>query len=687
MTQLRLLLMVLACGVFAAGCSIEDKQSSSGGDDSGSDYSGSGSDDGSGSGSGNDNNTGGADDEDEGTLPTYPTAHPRIYINANKPRLLAALATNTPEAVRFRDVVDRWVNGASIYEFRTWNGALMGALTGDPKYCAKAVSVTDAQVAAEEAKIAAGAQPTVAANSYLHVGDLLGDVMLTYDWCFDAATPSQRTRWLRFANQTVWNVWNPTQAHWGATPRAWTGWATNDAANNYYYSFLRATMITGLAATGEDAEADAWIKQFRDTKFFGQLVPTFDAELRGGGSREGTAYGVSMRHLFHLYDLWYATTGEKLQAKTRHARQSMRSFMHQVVPTLDYFAPTGDQPRDMTAAFFDYQRQYLQELVAMYPTDSLAPRAKAMLDASTLPRMARAELVVYDFLYPMSDVTAEPLEGLGTDYYASGIGHIYSRSSWDTDATWVNLIGGAYTQSHAHQDQGSLLVYKDGWLAYDAVINSENGIIQETGSHSLVRINNASGPIKQMVGTTSQTVALHRGADWLHAAVDVTAAYKNNASIGKVQRELVFLKPNVIVVYDRVTTAAGTTQTWELAAPSAPALSGDTATISGAHTLTVQRLAPASTRMTVTNLANVTGYRGGYRLEEPMAGGDQRYLHVLSIDGAAASATAQNDSTVSVQLTNGKTATIAFDRDNVGGVLTYDGSATTLTATVDVLPE
>jgi hypothetical protein len=684
MTQLRVVLAVLACGVFSA-CVVEDKQESTPGDDQGSDYTGSGSD---GEGDG-DNNSGGVDEQEEDTnvLPTYPTAHPRIYVNANKMRLLSALAVNTPEAARFRSVVDRWVNGESIYEFRTWNGALMGAITGDPKYCTKAVSVTDAQVTAEEAKIAAGAQPTVAFNSYLHVGDLIGDVMLTYDWCFNTATAAQKTRWLRYANQAVWNVWNPTQARWGTTPMVWSGWAVNDAANNYYYSFLRATMITGLAAKGEDSQADAWVTQFRDTKLLGQLVPLFDAQLRGGGSREGTAYGVSMRGLFHLYDLWQATTGEKLQAKTKHARQSMRSFMHQMMPTLDYFAPTGDQPRDMTAAFFDYQRQYLQELIAMYPSDPIAPRAKALLDGSTLPVMARAELVVYDFLYPSSDVTAQPLEGLGTNYYASGIGHVYARSGWDRDATWINVIGGAYTQSHAHQDQGSLLIYKGGWLAYDAVINSDNGIIQETGSHSLVRINNASGPIKQVVGTTSQTVALHAGADWLHTAVDVTAAYKGNASIGKVQRELVYLKPNVIVVYDRVTSGAGTTQTWELASPTAPSLSGAVATISGAHSLTVQRLVPPSASGSVTNLANVTGYRGGYRLEESVAGGDQRYLHVLSIDGAATSATAAGDSTVTVQLSNGKTATVAFNRDSVGGSLTYGGSAIALDASVELLPE
>lgn len=696
MTQQQYLSAVLACGLFAGACT--DTHDSAGNGSGGSDYgdgsgsgggsgSGSGSGGGGGGGSGGDNNTGGPD-EGANVMPTYQTQHPHIYLAANKARLQAALAANTQPAARFRSVVDRWLAGADIYGFEVWNAALLGALTGDARYCTKAVSVIDSQVATEEATIAAGGQPDAAFNSYLHVGDVIGNVMLTYDWCFDSVSASQKARWLGYANQAVWNVWHPAEATWGTKSMPWSGWSTNNASNNYYYSFLRATMLTGLAARGDDPKAAEWLTMFRDTKVLGQLVPTFDAQLRGGGSREGTAYGVSHRGLFELYDLWEGSTGEKLHAKTKHARQSMRSFMHQMMPTLDYFEPTGDQPRDHTAAFFDYQRAYLEELVALYPTDSLAPRAKAMLDASSLPTMARSEMMAYDFLYPMDNVTAQPLDGLGTDYYASGIGHTYSRSGWDKQATWLELIGGAYTESHAHQDQGSLMIYKGGWLAYDNVVNSKSGIIQETGSHNLVQIKSASGsPIGQSSNTESKTVGLHQGADWMYAAVDVTPAYKNNAAVSKVQREVMFLKPNVVVVYDRVATAPGTTQTWLMSAPTQATISGASTTISGAHTLRIDRLAPAAASSSVTNLAGVSDYTGGSRLEEAVPGGDVRYLHVLSLDGAAVNATATNDSTVTVQLASGKSATIAFDRDNAGATLTYGGSPIALTPTVDTLTE
>jgi hypothetical protein len=693
MTHQQTMCGLLALGFVLSACGVEDKvtpteaeggENGEGGEDGGEgpDYSGSG------------NNSGGMDMEDPEAMvePTYPTAHPRIYINANRARLQASLTANTAAAARLKASVDSWVNGADIWGFQVWTGALLGQLTGDPKYCTKAVAAVNAQVASEEALIASGQKPYVAGNSYLEIGGIVGDLALTYDWCFDVVTPAQKTRWLAYANQAVWNVWNPTQAKWGGKSWPWTGWSTNNPSDNYYYSFLRATMTLGLAAMNEDATATGWIAQFRDVKILGQLVPTFDHDLRGGGSREGTAYGVSMRGLFHLYDLWYATTGEKLQAKTKHARQSMRVGMHQIVPTLDRFVPTGDQPRDKNAEFYDYQRAFLTELIDMYPNDVVAGRAKSLLAASTVPQMSRPENLVYDFLYDNDGVTATPLDQMAVDYYASGIGQVYSRSSWgDKQATYINFTAGAYTESHAHQDQGSLMIYKGAWLAGDGVFGSSNGIIQDTTSHSIVRVNSGGAVVKQQVNTTSTLVALHRGADWLYAASDTTPAF-NSSTVSKMQRELVYLKPNVVVVYDRVATAGGTTQTWQLATSVAPAISGLSATITnGGHTLKVQRLAPASGSSAATSMAGQAAsggsYVGGYRLDTPVAGGDVRYLHVLSLDGAVATATASGDSSVTIALTGGQTATVTFDRDNPGATLTWNGTTTTLAAGIDDIPE
>ena len=634
----------------------------------------------------------GGEDEDEqqvdGVLPTYPTQHPRIYLTPNRSRLQAALTANTPAATKYRTKVNQWLGGSSIWGFAAWNGGLLSQLTGNTAYCAKSVAVIEGQVAAAEAASAAGQRPAVANDSYLEIGELIGDLALVYDWCFAQVTPAQRTRWIAYANQAVWNVWNPAQARWGNTTHPWSGWSVNNPSNNYYYSFLRATMLLGLATKGENPRADEWIAKFRDQKVLGQLVPTFNADLVGGGSREGTGYGVSMRRLYELYQIWKATTGENLATKTAHTRASMLAFIHQTMPTLDRVAPTGDHARDATAAFFDYHRDYFMELMAIFPSDHLARRAKSLLAASNVPAMTSSFMVSYDFLNDPTTISAMPLDGLGTAYHAKGIGELYARSGWDTGATWVNLIAGPYTESHAHQDQGSIMIYKGGWLAHDANVHSKSGLSQATTSHSLVRIDRNGTPVRQIATTVSKLAALRKGTDYLYASADLTPAYNGNAAVQKVHRELVYLQPNVIVVFDRVQTAADTTQTWQLVAPVAPSISGATATIANAgHTLRVMRIGPSTAATSVYDCRANADLKGGYRLDERVAGGDRRYLHVLAVDGSVSSASASGETGVTLNLAGGGTVVVSFTRDTVGASLTRNGVTTALTAGVETLPE
>jgi hypothetical protein len=443
-----------------------------------------------------------------------------------------------------------------------------------------------------------------------------------------------------------------------------------------------------LATKGENPQADGFLTKFRDEKIVNQLAPTFKADLGYGGSREGTGYGVSMRRLFELYDWWKATTGEDLATLTTHTRYSMLAMMHQIVPTLDRVAPTGDHARDATAALFDYHRDYLMELMSIFPADTLSGRAKTLLQQSSVPKMSQSFMAAYDFILDNPGITTRALSALNTAYHAKGIGQIYARSSWDKTATWVNLTAGPYTESHAHQDQGALMIYKGGWLAYDANVNSRSGLAQDTTAHSLVRIDSGSTPIKQIAHTTSKVVALDKAPGYLYVSTDVTPAYNGNASIQKVHREMVYLEPDTVVVFDRVQTSSGTTQTWQLASPVAPVISGNVATLAnGAHSLKVTRVLPASAASSTYSYASGTDFTGGYRLDEKVAGGDQRYLHVLSVDGGVTSQTAAGSYGVTVHLSSGKQVTVSFNRDTVGGTITIDGVAKQLVAGVMALPQ
>lgn len=615
--------------------------------------------------------------------PIYRDAHPRIYLERNHSRLAAAVTNQTTAATRFKGMVDRWVGGDDIYDFQSWWSALLWQLTGQTSYRSAAVSAVDAFVASEEALVSGGDRPQVAFDSYLEVGPIVGDVMLVYDWCFDALSASQRTRWLAYANQAIWNVWHPDDAVWGGNSFPWSGWSIDNPSNNYYYSFLRATMLFGLAAHGEHAAAFDYLDFFRVTKIEDQLVPTFESDLVGGGSREGTGYGTAMMRLFELYDLWQGSTGENIADLTSHTRASLLHMFHAVVPTLDRLAPTGDHSRDSTAALFDYHRHYVQLLAALYPNDRLAPRARYFLSHSSVPTMSQQFMWVYDFLYD-GGTTATSIADLGRAYYASGPGELYNRSSWDTNATWVNLIAGPYTESHAHQDQGSLMFYKGEWLAYDPNIESHSGIYQEVQAHNLVKIVDGGTAIRQWEGTTSSMLAVHRGTTWLHAAADLTAAYDGDSRVQGVQREIVHLEPDVVVVFDRVQTSASTQQVWQLSSPVSPTITGGKAVFQGAsHSLTVQRLLPAGATATKTAWTSIdSDFNAGHRFQDTIGGGTVNHLHVLWADAAVSSVAASDADGrlgVIVHFANGSQATVRFSTGGVDGTLELRNSAGTVT--------
>jgi hypothetical protein len=617
--------------------------------------------------------------------------HPRIYLSRNLTRLQALVTSGTPSATRFTGLMAarRSNSYQSLYDanLSMWQFALMAKLNGDNGYCTFAVAGVDWFVAREEAAINAGQQPIVAGDSYLEVGPLIGDLATVYDWCYAQVSATQRTRWIAYADQAVWNVWNHTQARWGTVSRPWSGWSVDNPANNYYYSFLRATMLLGLATYGESANAATWIATFRTAKIADQLVPTFNRDLVGGGSREGTGYGTAMMRLWEVYDLWEGSTGENIASLTGHTRASLVNFMHYVVPTRNAVSLNGDHSRDSTGAFFDYHRHFAQSLAKVTGDPLLAARARDLVDRSSIPRMTTSFMYVHDFLYDMSWVAASPPSGapaMNTVSYAPGIGQAYGRSSWSTDATWWNATGGPYTESHAHRDQTGFLVFKRGWLAYDPNYHSHSGIEQNEELHNIVRINASDGrTLRQWEGASSTVLAVTQGAGFTHVAIDATAVYRyrGDTTASLVQREFVYLPPNVLVVYDRVTTVAGSTQTWQLNVPVAPTVAGSSATVTNAgSTLTSQRIIPSAATMSTFDWAAAGGgeFSGGYRIDETVSGGANTMLHVLALDGAVtASARADADGRQGVTLTlsDGRVATVRFSPTAVDATLEIRNAA------------
>ncbi len=604
--------------------------------------------------------------------PVVATGHPRILLNHASTRacLVGMLASNHVAAQRFKAWVDNALNGGDAYGFEPWHAALLYQTTGQAHYAAAAVQRTDALVAAEETLTARGVAPDAAYDSYLEVGGLVGGLALVYDWCFDSLNASQRQRWLAYANQAVSNVWNPDGATWGGRSMPWSGWSVDNPSNNYYYSFLRATMLLGLASSGENAQAAGWLNRFRNDKIGAQLVPTFNAGLVGGGSREGTGYGTAMRGLWQLYDWWERSTGERIATLSGHSLASLPHFLHNVVPTLDRLAPTGDHARDSTAALFDYHREYLLGLISLFPQERAAGAAADLLSQSTQPRMTYGFELVHDFINAVPRLPATRLDELATTYWGAGTGQLLMRSDWSRDAAWANFICGPYTESHAHRDQGSFVLYRGAWLAWDGNVDSHSGIEQDEEMHNLVRIESGGATMRQQDDTPGcNMLALADQGLFTYALADVTPVYGGQPAVAKVEREFVFIRPATFVVFDRVQSASGTRRIWTLNLPAAPQFTGDGFSLQqGSSRLDAHRLAPSG-----LSAQWVSSSVGGSRVEVAQSAGTQtQFLHVLGTNGAvsAAARSDQADQTgAEITLADGRRAVLRFGNVARGGTL------------------
>ncbi len=659
------------------------------------------------------------------TIPPIPTTHPRILlVGTELQRLRDDLNNNAAYATRFRNMVDGVVfNGNDVYEYKPWYSAMIGVIRGSamyPQYCTHAVSHIDAFVASEEAIIATGQRATVSYDSYLYVGDIIGDVMLVYDWCNSVITSAQKTRWLDYSSRAVANVWDPDHAQWGGVLQTWSGWSINDPINNYYYSFLRATMLYGLAAKHDRSDADTWLTMFRTTKIGNQLVPMFNSDLVGGGSREGTGYGTAMRSLFHLYYVWEKTTGERLADLTPHTNKSMLYLTHAITPYLqgpidpqrpdelkpNYFAPIGDHARDSTATFYDYQRDSLLALASLYRGTPVARRVRANLALSGVPQMHDSFNMVYDYFYGGADPGTAA--NLNTAYRGAGTGHLFARSAWTPTATWLGFLAGPYAESHAHQDGLSLLVYKNGWLINDANMQSHSGLQAAQDAHGLVtqRVGGNLVPMWETSSSSAQMTALSHRPLYLYAAANQGTLFNhpNTGNPGvQSKREVVYLKPDVVVVFDRVQYTAGSSvKTFQLPTPYLPAISGRIATISnGTSSLRLHAVAPTSASLVSTPFATIdsdfTG--GGYRIDVTATGsGETRFMNVLSIDNAAATVTGSptDSGEVTVALTDGRSVLLRFNaaapggtieiRNGSGQILVSEPLASTVEAIPDTIP-
>ncbi len=175
----------------------------------------------------------------------------------------------------------------------------------------------------------------------------------------------------------------------------------------------------------------------------------------------------------------------------------------------------------------------------------------------------------------------------------ANMGQIFIRTGDEPDDVFVLISAGGHVRSHRHYDAGHFTLYHRGFLALDSGtrLNEDSDHLytyySQTIAHNTLLIYKpdeepprfwgrpaavVSGGQHRVIG--SGVVAFEVEDDWVHVACDLSPVYHPSKS-EEVLRQFVFLRPNVLVIFDRVrSTDAAFPKTWLLHTALEPRIDG-----------------------------------------------------------------------------------------------------------------
>jgi hypothetical protein len=284
----------------------------------------------------------------------------------------------------------------------------------------------------------------------------------------------------------------------------------------------------------------------------------------------------------------------------------------------------------------------------------------------------RPDAVRYFLLFdPTAPEPSDPRPNQPTEWFAPGLGRLLARTDLGPDAAWFTWMLGWQTVDHRHADGMSFDFYRRGeWLTkertgygfnisasdYHNTLALENdkpehadsddyrSILWKRGSQWLSDANDPPG---------GQILALSMTDSYVYGLGDATAlynsAYEGLSQITHASRSIIWLKPDLIITYDRATSQAeGYFKRYWLLLPTQTHVDGNRATMTtaGGQQLFVTTLLPTDAAITSEQSEALEEDREPavdepmqYRLKVEATGdpADARFLHVLhGADAAAA---------------------------------------------------
>jgi len=543
--------------------------------------------------------------------------------------------------------------------------------------------------------------------------------ILTYDWCYDRLTATQRAtlipRWNGFLDAFNTNSWG------GLTM----------PFNNYYWGFLRNTLDFAITTFGENDHAQALIDHALVSRWQDSSIPWAAGSTRpltglGGVAPEGSQYG----RLLLAYGVVPLTTtslyGREVYDESRFFQSAVYATVYMTPmaqsaradgnPYWDMF-PFGDDERWLNQDNKTYDSVFLgnfmQSMAELWKDRQVGQIARRWVE-TTQPNLSRHVAAV------QTNIASVEFNTLPLDYYAPGAGTQFVKNTWDAGGTamMVQLSYGMDPPAHQHFDSGSFQLWRAGqWLSRESVSYTEliagyHGVgtvpANQTHGHNGVLFHGVGAAWGTFDGYPKVTRLETKDA-YAYSAVDLHDAYRNtgqwepaerdNPYVASIVREFLYLRTiDTLLVFDRLGASADSQtktgwtgdklapeaveKTFLLHATASPSISGNLVTItSGTQQLLAHFLVPSAPTLSVVNEGSAPV--GQYRVEADTSGSALSYfVTALELGGPGSTAlvatVAEASDGFTVTLKRGAlSAVVSLNKGAVssGGTVSVNGAA------------
>ena len=548
---------------------------------------------------------------------------------------------------------------------------------------------------------------------------------IVYDFCHEHWTPEERERWQKyfFATRDA-NV----DEEQGPFHDGWWG-------------YKNWGLILGCLAVMYETEKELFMLNGIDRDFRLNAAECLKLAGNGGGYAEGFyVFYYIFEWLVACEAMRWCTGADYYAFVPEFYKQRAIAQMFETYPGIRErgsrrFICVGDG-RGRTFKLERDRAFVAQRILAAYWRNDPAHQAVAAFNAKQ-PRVGADEYSYMDVLFNDTSIKKGNLKKFKLSHYSPGPGYVYARSSWDEDATYLFFKCGKRYTAHQHLDVGHFYIYKHEELAAEGGHYDSFGALHDTNfylrtiAHNAMLVYDPGEKFEFIRGYTGETgndggqaypwpgtCFRHNGDGWdpdqwrrhpelgdiadmlafedqgayVYTAGDCTRAYSNR-KLGFFTRQIVFLRPNTIVVFDRVRAKKPEfKKTWLLHTikpPEAPA-PGNLVVTNGKGRLFVQTVLPVSAQVKLNQGDDLYRYNGGNyppklkflpeaecRIEISPARPAQvdYFLHVLSAADASVASVPQGSAKIgrdAITLTLGGAA-ITFLTGRVGGSITIKG--------------